>query len=64
MEWEMLINFKNTKTSSVYGTSRIILNEEGKIVDQRDYYDLWGDILDNIPGLNKLYRSFMRKVFG
>jgi len=64
MEWEMIINYKNTKTSSIYGASRIILSKEGKIIDQRDYYDLWGDIFDNIPHLNRLYRSFMRKVFG
>lgn len=64
MEWEMIINFRGTKTSSIYGSSRITLNEEGKIFDQRDYYDLWGDIFDNIPLFKKLYRSFMKKVFG
>lgn len=64
MEWEMIINFKDTKTSSIYGSSKITLNEEGKIKDQRDYYDLWGDILDNIPLVNRVYRKFMKRVFG
>ncbi|MCA1949340.1 MAG: nuclear transport factor 2 family protein [Treponema sp.] len=64
MEWEMTILFRNTRSSVVYGASRILLNERGKIVDQRDYYDLWGDIFDNIPGFNRMYRSFMRRVFG
>lgn len=64
MEWEMIINFKGTKTSSIYGSSRITLNEEGKIKEQRDYYDLWGDIFDNIPLFNRIYRAFMKRVFG
>ncbi len=64
MEWEMTILFRNTKTSVLHGASRLTLNAEGKIAEQRDYYDLWGDIFDNIPGWNKLYRKFMRKVFG
>jgi hypothetical protein len=64
LEWEMTILFKKTKTSVVYGASRVKLNDTGKIIDQRDYYDLWGDIFDNIPFLGKLYRKFMRKVFG
>lgn len=64
MEWEMIINFKKTKTSVIYGASRITLNREGKIKEQRDYYDLWGDIFDNIPMFNRVYRSFMKRVFG
>lgn len=64
MEWEMTILFRNTRTSVVHGASRLTLNAEGKIIEQRDYYDLWGDIFDNIPRWNKLYRKFMRKVFG
>ena len=64
MEWEMTILFRNTRTSVVHGASRLTLNAEGKIAEQRDYYDLWGDIFDNIPVWNKLYRKFMRKVFG
>jgi hypothetical protein len=64
MEWEMTIRFRNTRTSVVHGASRLTLNAEGKIAEQRDYYDLWGDIFDNIPVWNKLYRKFIRKVFG
>ena len=38
--------------------------EEGKIIEQRDYYDLWGDIFDNIPRFGKAYRRFMKRKFG
>lgn len=64
MEWEMTILFRKTRRSVVYGTSRLTLNAQGQICEQRDYYDLWGDIMDNIPGLGKLYRRWMQKVFG
>ena len=63
-EWEMTLNFRQTRTSTIYGLSRITLNEEGKIIEQRDYYDLWGDVFDNIPGISKVYRMFMKKLFG
>ena len=64
IEWEMTILYKRTRRAVVYGSSRLTLNEKGKIIEQRDYYDLWGDIFDNIPGFRKMYRQFMRKRFG
>jgi hypothetical protein len=64
IEWEMTIKFKKNPSSIIYGSSRVTLNEEGKIIEQRDYYDLWGDIFDNIPRFGKAYRRFMKKKFG
>jgi len=64
IEWEMKLSFKKYPQSSLYGASRITLNDDGKIIRQRDYFDLWGDIFDNIPRFGKLYRRFMRKKFG
>lgn len=64
LEWEMTIRFKKNPSSVLYGTSRLTLNENGKIASQRDYYDLWGDIFDNIPRFGKAYRRFMKKRFG
>jgi limonene-1,2-epoxide hydrolase len=63
-EWEMGLSFKKYPNSKLFGASRLTLNDNGKIIDQRDYYDLWGDIIDNIPFLAKGYRKFMRKMFG
>jgi hypothetical protein len=63
LEWEMVISYKRLPESSIFGSSLIQL-KDGKIVQQRDYYDLWGDIFDNIPFVGKAYRLFMRKVFG
>lgn len=64
IEWEMTISFKKYPPSVMYGASRLSLNEKGKITEQRDYYDLWGDIFDNIPRFGKAYRRFMKRKFG
>ncbi len=64
IEWQMTLRFRQTRTVTMPGLSRLTLNEEGKIADQRDVYDLWGAIFDNIPGLGRAYRAFMRRVFG
>lgn len=64
VEWEMTISFKKRPNSIMYGASRLTLNEAGKIAFQKDYFDLWGDIFDNIPRFNKIYRKFMHRKFG
>jgi hypothetical protein len=64
IEWEMTISYKKYPSSILYGASRLTLNGEGKISEQRDYYDLWGDIFDNIPRFGKAYRRFMKRKFG
>ena len=64
IEWEMTISYKKYPSSVLYGLSRLSINENGKIIEQRDYYDLWGDIFDNIPHFGKRYRNFMKKKFG
>jgi len=63
IEWEMIISYKKYPKTSIFGVSRTTL-KDGKIIEQRDYYDLWGDILDNIKFLRSGYRRFMRKRFG
>ena len=64
IEWEMTILFRKTRSSTIYGSSRLALDGNGKIIEQRDYYDLWGDIFDNVPFFKNIYRKFMRRVFG
>ncbi len=64
MQWEMTMMFKKFPSSTLYGTTKLSLDEHGMITHQRDYYDLWGDIFDNIPWFAKPYRRFMSKKFG
>jgi hypothetical protein len=48
----------------MYGASRLTLDEFNQIKEQRDYYDIWGDIANGVPVYRRLYRFFMRKFFG
>ncbi len=64
MEWKMTMSFRFFPKKPIFGSSRLTLNDEGKILEQRDYYDLWGDIYDGIPVIRRIYRWFMRVFFG
>ena len=64
MEWEMTMIFKKFPSSTIYGTTKLTLHQDGRIIEQRDYFDLWGDIFDNIPWFAKPYRRFMKNKFG
>ena len=64
LEWEMTLMFTRYPSSTLYGCTKLTLGDDGLIVRQRDYYDLWGDIFDNIPRLARAYRRFMRRKFG
>jgi limonene-1,2-epoxide hydrolase len=63
-DWIMTMEFKKYPNTPIYGSTKLILSEDGLIKEQRDYYDLWGDIFNNIPHFNKMYRRFMHQKFG
>ncbi len=64
MDWEMIMIFRRSPSTPIYGSTKLTIDENNKITHQRDYYDLWGDIYNGIPGFRRLYRWFMRKFFG
>ncbi len=64
MEWVMTMSFRRSPSTPIHGCTRLTLHEDGRIIEQRDYYDLWGDIFANVPGVRNLYRFFMAKLFG
>jgi len=64
MDWIMTMSFKKYPNTPMYGASKLTLNDEGMIIEQRDYYDMWGDIFNNIPWFGKRYRRFLVKKFG
>ena len=64
MDWEMIMIFRRSPSTPIYGSTKLTIDENNKIISQRDYYDLWGDIYNGIPGFRRLYRWFMRKFFG
>lgn len=63
-EWEMVMTFKKWPSSSLFGCTKLTLAENGRIIKQRDYFDLWGDIFNNIPWFHRSYRRFMHRYFG
>ena len=64
MDWKMTMIFRRSPSTPIFGCTKLTLDEHNQIINQRDFYDLWGDIYNGIPGFRRLYRWFMRKVFG
>ena len=64
LQWTMTMMFKRYPSTPVYGASKLTFAEDNRIIAQRDYFDLWGDIFNGIPRFKPLYRRFLRKRFG
>jgi limonene-1,2-epoxide hydrolase len=63
-DWIMTLAFSKYPDTPLYGSTKLILHEDGRIIFQRDYFDMWGDIFNGIPYFKKHYRRFMRNNFG
>lgn len=63
-DWVMTMIFKKYPSTPIYGSTKLTISTDGFILEQRDYYDLWGDIFNNIPYFHKMYRRFLIKKFG
>lgn len=63
-DWIMTMMFKKYPSTPIYGSTKLTISDDGYILEQRDYYDLWGDIFNNIPRFGKMYRRFLIKKFG
>jgi limonene-1,2-epoxide hydrolase len=63
-EWKMVMMFNKYPPTPVYGCTKLTLDEDNLIIEQRDYFDMWGDIFNGIPRFKGLYRNFLRKHFG
>ena len=64
LEWIMVMMFKRFPSTPMYGSTKLTFGEDNRIIHQRDYYDIWGDIFNGIPGFKRIYRRFMHKYFG
>lgn len=63
-DWVMTMMFQKYPDTPIYGATKLVLGEDGLIREQRDYYDLWGDIFNNIPRFGQAYRRFLVRKFG
>ena len=64
LQWKMTMMFTKYPSTPVFGCTKLTLGEDNRIIHQRDYFDLWGDIFNGIPYFHKPYRKFLRKHFG
>jgi limonene-1,2-epoxide hydrolase len=64
MQWTMTMVFRRSPNTPIYGCTKLILNKDERIIEQRDYYDLWGDIFDRIPCFRVIYKKLIKKLFG
>lgn len=64
IQWKMTMIFNKYPSTPVYGCSVLTFGADNRIIRQRDYFDLWGDIFNNIPYFKRTYRRFIRKHFG
>lgn len=63
VEWTM--TFRARRQMPVmhnYGASRLRVDDDGLVVDHRDYFDLWGDMIDAFPRAGRTYRKFVRSL--
>jgi limonene-1,2-epoxide hydrolase len=63
-DWKMTMMFRKFPSTPMFGVTRLTIAEDGRIIHQRDYYDLWGDIFNGIPWFKRPYRRFMHRYFG
>jgi limonene-1,2-epoxide hydrolase len=64
LQWEFLMMFKKFPSTALAGCTKLTLGDDNRIIHQRDYFDLWGTILNGIPPFRRAYWKFMRRYFG
>jgi hypothetical protein len=64
MQWKMTMRFGKYPSSPVFGCTKRTIGEDGRIIHQRDCFDLWGDIFNGIPYFKRGDRKFLRMHFG
>jgi limonene-1,2-epoxide hydrolase len=63
-QWKMEMSFKKYPITPIYGCTKLTIGEDNRIIHQRDYFDMWGDIFNNIPWFHRMYREFLHNKFG
>jgi limonene-1,2-epoxide hydrolase len=62
LDWTMTLRFGPGPLTSYDGTSKLTLDAQGKVVEHRDYFDLWGDSLAGLPAVGKVYRFLVKHL--
>jgi limonene-1,2-epoxide hydrolase len=62
LQWTMTMRFGRAPRSSIEGATKLTLNPQGQVIEHRDYFDLWGDTLDSLPSVGRVYRKLVRAI--
>jgi len=63
-DWKMVMMFTKYPPTPVFGCSKLTFSPDNRIIHQRDYMDMWGDIFNGIPYFRGPYRRFLLRHFG
>lgn len=63
-DWKMVMMFNKYPPTPVFGCTKLTLGADNRIIHQRDYFDMWGDIFNGIWYFRKPYRKFLHRHFG
>jgi limonene-1,2-epoxide hydrolase len=62
VDWTARVRVRPAPAVTFQGATKFVLDGQGKIVEHRDYCDLWGALLDAVPGVGKAYRWVLNKL--
>ena len=63
VKWEFRFSFKNEGTEEMFqGVSRLVMNEEGRVVEHIDYWDAAEHMYEKMPIIGWLLRTIKRKI--
>ena len=63
IHWQFIFMFKNeNKVHSFDGVSRLVLNEQGKIIEHIDYWDSAEHMYGKLPLIGSILRYIKRKI--
>lgn len=63
VKWEFHFSFKNEGTEEMFeGVSRLVINEEGRVVEHVDYWDAAEHMYEKMPIIGWLLRAIKRKI--
>ncbi len=63
VEWSMDMRArKSLPVMTNHGATKLRVDENGLVIEHRDYFDLWGDMLDAFSRVSKVYRAIVRHM--
>ncbi|HEY9129851.1 MAG TPA: nuclear transport factor 2 family protein [Sulfurovum sp.] len=63
VKWEFHFSFKNDRAEEMFeGVSRLVMNEERRVVEHVDYWDAAEHMYEKMPIIGWLLRTIKRKI--